>query len=366
MKAKKIIAVLLAALMLLSVGSVAAFAETRNRNGLLITDEQAALIAAFEDGQGPETNGYALDYKFFSPVKDGDTTKYPLVIWLHGMNEGNYNGEQIFENPIAYWASDDFQSRFQNAGGAFILAPRSVEEEGLYWEVSLIEPLRATIDSFIAAHKDNIDVTRIYIGGFSMGGKMTLKMAIAYPEMFAAAFPICPAWLPLPEDDVFENLADLPIWMTSSILDPGVNYYFIATPIWKNIKKNAANPENVRFSSVGLVYTTEGKRPPSDHFSWLAVTNDMFYTDNKEYRNTKTVDGNEQQVELTYPEGMISWLSGFTSDYDGTPIEGSGNFDTSYGNLNNTFSLDMLLKLYMKVVNFFKDLGNKIKNLFSR
>ena len=47
-----------------------------------------------------------------------------------------------------------------------------------------------------------------------MGGKMTLKMAVAYPEMFAAAFPICPAWAPekeatLVDDGPFYNWSDV-------------------------------------------------------------------------------------------------------------------------------------------------------------
>ena len=53
--------------------------------------------------------------------------------------------------------------------------PRSHEEQYLYWNDSMIVPLKAAIDDFIAQHRDTIDTTRIYIGGFSMGGKMTLK-----------------------------------------------------------------------------------------------------------------------------------------------------------------------------------------------
>ena len=38
-----------------------------------------------------------------------------------------------------------------------------------------------------------------------------------------------------------------------------------------------------------------------------------------------TVDGLGNKVTLTYPDGMISWLSSFTSDYDGAPATDSGN-----------------------------------------
>lgn len=66
--------------------------------------------------------------------------------------------------------------------------PRSHEEQYLYWNDSMIVPLKAAIDDFIAQHRDTIDTTRIYIGGFSMGGKMTLKMTIAYPSFLRLRF----------------------------------------------------------------------------------------------------------------------------------------------------------------------------------
>ncbi|MBQ6020485.1 MAG: hypothetical protein IJL26_09950, partial [Clostridia bacterium] len=171
MKLKKIVAVLLAAVLLCSACGVAAFAETVNRNGMKITEEWQGLIDRFEGGKGPETNGYQLDYRYYSPAaKKNDRTKYPLVIFLHGMGEGHFDGDQIVSNPIAYWASDEFQSRFSGAKGAYILCPRSLEEQGLFWDYLLVEPLKATIDDFISRNKQNIDVSRIYIGGFSMGG----------------------------------------------------------------------------------------------------------------------------------------------------------------------------------------------------
>ena len=58
----------------------------------------------------------------------------------------------------------------------------------------MIVPLKAAIDDFIAQHRDTIDTTRIYIGGFSMGGKMTLKMTIAYPSFFCGCVSDLPCF----------------------------------------------------------------------------------------------------------------------------------------------------------------------------
>ncbi len=281
------------------------------------------LQKQFVYGEGPETDGFSIDYRYFSPVKDGDTTKYPLVIWLHGMGDGAEEGLQVTKSDIAFWTSDEFQSRFKGSEGAFILAPRSPEEDGLYWPDSLIYPLRATIDDFIAKNKDNIDLSRIYIGGYSMGGKMTLKMAVAYPELFAAIFPICPAWTP--SNDALSLIADIPVWLTSGKLDPLVNYFFSVKPLWKNIVENHNTPADCRFSSLAFVKYPSGNATSSSHHSWFAVNHDMFSSTNGDYPYMKTVDGIGNKVTLTYPDGMISWLSSYTSDYDGSVAVDGGN-----------------------------------------
>ena len=97
MKMKKILAVILSALMLLSIGCVAAYAED---TALPLSAGLEALQGQFEYGEGPETNGYTIDYRYYSPAKENDDTKYPLVIWLHGMSEGLPEGKQIKQNNI--------------------------------------------------------------------------------------------------------------------------------------------------------------------------------------------------------------------------------------------------------------------------
>ena len=312
---KKIIAVLLALTCIFSL--------TASASAISIEGGIEPLKAEFDAGEGPVEGDYSIDYSYFSPVKENDTTKYPLVVWLHGMGDGSEVGRPVIKSNVAYWASDEFQARFEPAGGAFILAARSREEDGHYWSDDMLEPLRAAIDDFIAKNKDNIDLTRIYVGGYSMGGKMTLKMAVAYSDMFAAAFPICPAWSP--SEDLCEYIADVPVWITSSTRDPLVNYYMGVTPTWEKIISASNNPEDCRLSTLTKVCYEDGKKTSSSHHAWYAVNHDMFSAENGDYPYMSTVNGNGEEVKLTYPNGMISWLTSHTSDYDGTPIEGKGN-----------------------------------------
>lgn len=312
MKLKKTLSVILALIIVFSVVSITASAKK-----VLVIPE------CFEKGVGPETNGYSIDYRYFSPVKEKDSTIYPLVIWLHGMGDGEYEGKQVAASDIVSWTNDDFQSRFKDSGGAFIFAPRSVEEQKLYWNDELVYPLRAAIDSFIEKNKENIDIERIYVGGYSMGGKMTLKMAVAYPDMFAAIFPICPAWIP--GDEAVELLKDTPIWLTSGALDPLVNYYTYVMPTWDRICKFSNNPENCRLSTLTMTLFPDGKPTSSSHWSWYSVNNDMFSAKNADYPLMKTQNGLGENIKLTYPEGMIFWLSGFRSDFNGTKATDIGN-----------------------------------------
>lgn len=277
----------------------------------------------FVFGEGPVAGGHSIDYRYFSPVGEGDTTKYPLVVWLHGMGDGSSDGVQVAKSNIAYWASDEFQSRFEPSGGAFILAARSREENNIFWGNELIEPLRAAIDDFIEKNKDNIDLSRIYIGGYSMGGKMTYKMAVAYPELFAAAFPICPAWSP--SDEKLEKIADMPIWLTSSRRDPLVNYYLGVSPTWDRLVEISNVAEDCRFSTLTKVCYEDGSATSSSHHAWFAVNHDMFSSENGDYPYMTTVNGLGEEIELEYPDGMISWLCSHTSDYDGAKGIGSGN-----------------------------------------
>ena len=358
MKMKKILSAILSVVMLFSIGCFAVSAE--ENAAVSVSAGYDALMAQFEKGNGPETNGYSIDYRYYSPAKENDDTKYPLVIWLHGMGEGASEGKQIEQNDVAYWSSAEFQSRFSGTEGAYIMVPRSLEEKLIFWDDSMILPLRAAIDDFIAENSENIDLSRIYIGGFSMGGKMTLKMAIAYPEMFAAIFPICPAWNPSAE--LIEHIADIPVWITSGKSDILVNYNSSVVPTWNNIVAVSTNPEMCRFSTLSTVRYADGSIAMS-HYAWFAVSHDMFSDKNGDYPDMTTVNGLGENVILTYPDGMISWLSQFTSDFDGTPATDTGNIDTENSS-SDFFSLSSIEYFLAPLIEFLKKVAEVLNKIF--
>ncbi len=296
-------------------------------NAVDLRDQVDDLIASFKAGEGPKANGTSIDYMYFSPVGRNDNKKYPLVIYVHGMGDGSKPGEQINKHYIAFWASDEFQNRFGSVDGAFILAPRSHEESGNFWGDDLIVPLRTAIDDFIAKNKKNIDLSRIYIGGYSMGGKMVYNMAVAYPEMFAAIFPICPALSPSTEQ--FKYIKDIPVWLTSCRNDPIVNYGLSVKPGWERLCSVSTVASKCRFTTLESARMGDGSSCPSNHHAWFAVENDMFAYNNGAYPQASTVDGTGKSVTLTSPNGMISWLYSHTSDFDGATASDMGNLENS-------------------------------------
>jgi poly(3-hydroxybutyrate) depolymerase len=342
---KKTLSVILIAILIFSFAFMASAEPYKSSEALEMESE-------FVLGEGPEINGITIDYRYFSPVKKKDKTKYPLVVWFHGLGDGESEGKQIISSNIAAWATEDYQSRFKDAGGAFIIAPRSDAGQNT-WSDDYIAVVRAALDDFIAENKKNIDVSRIYVGGYSMGGKMTLKMLAAYPEMFAAGFPICPAWVP--SEEATACFKDVPVWLTSGVNDPLVNYFAFASTTWNNIISQSNVAEQCRFSTLSSVRYPDGRRADSGHHSWFSVNNDMFSAEGGDYPKMKTVDGNGERVTFTYPDGMISWLSLFESDYDGSPAENGGNEEAYSGFAMNIFSF---------ISSFFRNLVNYIKDLF--
>lgn len=136
---------------------------------------------------------------------------YPLIVWLHGSGEsGEDNRLPVSANDVHAWTEKPSQDIF---GGAYVLA---IQNHAAASPAACM----SVILQFIASNTD-IDMSRIYIGGCSMGGIGTWTMLKTYPSFFAAAFPICGATTLTAEEAA--SLANLPIYLIHSVDDPTVN-----------------------------------------------------------------------------------------------------------------------------------------------
>lgn len=310
---KKFFAVVFAAVLMIMSFTLSSSASSEK--ALPLSAGVEALRAQFEPAVAEEEDGCAIDYYFYSPVKNGDNKKYPVVIFLHGIGHGAYVGSQRDDSEMAYWASQELQSRWTDAGGAFIILPRCPENNVEYWNASFINPLRRMIDCFIKEHKDNVDTTRIFIGGSSAGGEMAWDMITTYPEYFAGAFPLSATGI-YNADDI-TAAKDVAIWIFASKLDPLVNYPLDVKPLWNRVCKYNANPQNCRLSSFTMVCNPDGEIAWENHRLFQTISYDFFTIDNKPYPNVETEDGLGNKVNFESPEGMISWMSGLHSDFNG-------------------------------------------------
>lgn len=164
------------------------------------------LAGAGQNAYEPMTftteDGTSLNYRLLRPQENAKGRRFPLVIFLHGLGErGTENekqllhGGQIFLNPATqerYPAYILFPQCPETAFWAYGHIPASYEN--MREEEKMPAPFKAVkelIDEYLT-HPD-IDRSRVYIMGLSMGGAATYDMVARFPDMFAAAIPICGA-----------------------------------------------------------------------------------------------------------------------------------------------------------------------------
>ncbi len=278
------------------------------------TDDIQTYCDQFVHNQDFERDDVALKFASFTPVKQTEN-KIPLIIWLHGAGEGGVDTTiAVLGNNVTNLIKEATQSYFGD-NGAYVLVPQAptmwmdLDGNNIYnitvknsdGHSYYADALMGLIEQFVMAHPD-IDTDRIYIGGCSNGGYMTVKMIIDHPDYFAAAYPAAEAysaeWL---TQERVDALKDFPIWLTHAQNDPTVRISegetadgkFIPLDDFSNALYNrliAAGNENAHYSLYDNVVDTSGEYLGADgkpyeyngHWSWI-------YTLNNEC--SETIDG---------------------------------------------------------------------------
>ena len=228
-----------------------------------------------------------LTYGAFEPeALRIDGKRNPLIIWLHGMGEGGTDVSiELMGNEVVALMRNDIQSHFTTEGGeggAYVLAVQCPTMwmdtskgmgTGAYPSLSS-DVLKSCIDFYLAQNPD-VDPYRIYIGGCSNGGFMTMNMVLRNPGFFAAAYPTCEAYADANISDVqIKQLANENIWIVQSFDDTTVNPREYCIPTYKRLMETGA--KNVWISMFENVIGTDtpGQRLMG-HFSWVYVFNDQ-------------------------------------------------------------------------------------------
>ena len=239
---------------------------------------------------GPSTGrpgNETLTYGAYEPEAlriDGKAN--PLIIWLHGMGEGGTDVSiELMGNEVVALIRNDIQSHFTTEGGergAYVLAVQcptmwmdtakgfnAGDHPSLYSDV-----LKSCIDRYVEQNPD-VDRNRIYIGGCSNGGYMTVNMLLRNPGFFAAAYPTCEAFADANISDLqIKQISGENIWFVQSFDDTTVRPTEYCIPTYKRLIE--AGAKNVWLSMFENVTGTDtpGQRLRG-HFSWVYVFNDQ-------------------------------------------------------------------------------------------
>ncbi len=251
-----------------------------------------------------------LNYGYYLPqtVEPGPR---PLIIWLHGAGEGGVDPSIAYMgNKVVALSSPKIQAYF---GGAYVLAPQTPTfwmndgsgEYGRTGKSMYSKALMDCIEDFVSRN-ENIDRDRIYIGGDSNGGFMTMRMFLDHPDYFAAAFPVCEALYDetITDEDI-AGIKDKALWFTHAKNDPVVKPSETVEPTYKRLI--AAGAKNVHFTYWDNIKDIhEGFKDQEGnpfeyigHFAWIPLLNDDCTLDYD--GRPVTIDGE--------PVTLLQWLS---------------------------------------------------------
>ncbi|MBT5507763.1 MAG: prolyl oligopeptidase family serine peptidase [Flammeovirgaceae bacterium] len=253
------------------------------------------------------SNGIQLTYASYMP--ETTTAKIPLIIWLHGGGEGGTDPSvPIIANKAYNYASPEIQRFF---GSAAVLAPQTPtrwmhgvsenttrgQEDDIY-HLAVMELVRRYVEDH-----PNIDKNRIYVGGCSNGGYMTLKLLIENPNYFAAGYISSLAFFnEFVSDKDLLKLKNIPLWMVHSNDDPTTVADVTATPLYHRLKKIGA--KNVYYSLFDHVIDITGQYGGSSylyngHWSWVYLHDNQVFND---------FDGTSVTVKGK-PVSIMEWMA---------------------------------------------------------
>jgi len=198
-----------------------------------------------------------LNYRFLEPDANPNR-KLPLIIFLHGSGERGNDNESQLKWGVQQFATDENLKRFP----AFVAAPQCPKEGqwssyGGVFQSKPTPPLDLVRDLISAlVEKHPIDQKRIYITGLSMGGFGTFDALARYPELFAAAVPVCGSGDPA----TVERFSHVPIWIYTGAEDEAVRPER-TIKMFNALMEAGAKPGFTQLPEVG-------------HFSWIAGYSD--------------------------------------------------------------------------------------------
>ena len=160
------------------------------------------------------TNDIDFTFIFYNhhvmlPQNYAEQDSLPLILYLHGRGGGeNLTLSDFQAYGIGQYASENDDFPF------IVVAPLIPDDSD--WHINAVD---SVLKYIISNYK--VDISRVYLTGYSLGGQGTYWLASKHPEKFAAISPVA-GWATA---DIACSLIDLPIWIFHDSGDPVVPFY---------------------------------------------------------------------------------------------------------------------------------------------
>jgi predicted peptidase len=187
--------------------------------------------------------------------------KYPLIIFLHGSGERGDDNEAQLKWGVLNFATDQIMKMHPS----IVIAPQcpndmswyNFSESDMSLQPTPSQPMKLVIELINdAISKFPVDTNRIYITGLSMGGFGTFDAISRYPNLFAAAVPVCGGG----DITKAKSIAHIPMWIFHGAQDSAVNPKLSQNMV-EALTKAGAHPGFTQYPETG-------------HFSWIAAYSD--------------------------------------------------------------------------------------------
>ena len=171
-------------------------------------------------------DGYTLPYRLYIPKNYDCGVLYPVMIFMHGAGERGCDNEEQIKVALPH-VFDDPESPVYNS---IVIAPQCPEnkqwvytpwEKGCYSSADVTESRECQAVMEVLRHivaEYNVDKSRIYVTGLSMGGFASWDLMTRHPSVFAAGMPVCGGGDP----SAAKRLAEIPIRTIHGFLDGAV------------------------------------------------------------------------------------------------------------------------------------------------
>lgn len=146
-----------------------------------------------------------MNYLLSLPEDYESKDKWPLILFLHGAGERGDNLDRVKVHGPPKLIAAGQKLPF------IVVSPQCPKER--WWNA--VE-LTALLDEIVEKH--NVDESRIYVTGLSMGGFGTWSLSMYAPKRFAAIAPICGGG----DRQFGKYLKDIPAWIFHGAKDSAV------------------------------------------------------------------------------------------------------------------------------------------------